>query len=511
MQNIEAEFNTYYSEQLDCSNLLPPFITQSIIIRECLSLSENKCVYVVSDAISNQKYILKQMSIQRLSQSEMERDMLSALNHPCIPKLYKWHVDDNYTYMVREYFDGMTLDAYVLGKGPVQENEAIGLAMQICDLLAYLHSQNPPVIHRDIKPENLILRPDGKIGLIDFDTSRRYDLHAEKDTIYLGTVQTAAPEQFGYRQTNHQTDIYALGILLIYLETGGYDRSNMDNMTSGLKRIAKKCTEFSPKDRYKTVSEIKKHLLGKRSAIPVKIVVSVVSIGIMVLLSSLAGVYNMEKQAAPANPASNEHGEKETEPVTFKNPGIEKAVRNALGKDAGQPLSKPELEHIVYLEIIGDLEKPIAYEELQHDYNGNRVAYKGEYLNRGTVNSLEDLALLPSLKELTLVYQQISELSGIEKLHLQKLIVSYNNISDLTPLKEMESLTFLRMNCNPIEDLSPLKNLSKLEFLQISATYVDDLSPVASLQSLTTLDVWGIKNIDLTPLKDLKNLKEIYQ
>lgn len=282
-------------------------------------------------------------------------------------------------------------------------------------------------------------------------------------------------------------------------------------MTSGLKRIAKKCTEFSPKDRYKTVSEVKKHLLGKRSTLPVKIMVSVVSISIMVLLSSLAGVYNMEKQAAPAKPASNESGEKETEPVTFKNPGIEKAVRNALGKDAGQPLSKPELEHIVYLEIIGDLEKPIAYEELQHDYNGNRIAYKGEYINRGTVTSLEDLALLPSLKELTLVYQQISGLSGIEKLHLQKLIVSYNNISDLTPLKDMDSLTFLRMNCNPIEDLSPLKNLSKLEFLQISATYVDDLSPVASLQSLTTLDVWGIKNIDLTPLKDLKNLKEIYQ
>lgn len=103
MQNIEAEFNTYYSEQLDCSNLLPPFITQSFIIRECLSFSEDKCVYVVSDAISNQKYILKQISIQRLSQSEMERDMLSALDHPCIPKLYKWHVDDNYTYIIREY------------------------------------------------------------------------------------------------------------------------------------------------------------------------------------------------------------------------------------------------------------------------------------------------------------------------------------------------------------------------------------------------------------------------
>ena len=103
------------------------------------------------------------------------------------------------------------------------------------------------------------------------------------------------------------------------------------------------------------------------------------------------------------------------------------------------------MSQVYYLEIIGDLQEYIVYEDLQHNYAESILAYNGEYLRRGTVDSLEDLSLLPNLSELTLVYQQISDLSGIEKLHLQKLSVAYNHISDLTPLKDMESLTFLRI------------------------------------------------------------------
>ncbi len=591
MQNIEKELNTYSSDQPNDKDLLPPFITKFFTIRTRLVFSETKCVYIVSDIIFNKKYILKQVSGQHLSRSEKEWELLSSLNHPSIPKVYKRYSDDSYTYMIREYFDGMTLDAYVLENGVVQEDEAVALAIQICDLLTYLHSQNPPIIYRDIKPQNLVLRPGGKIGLIDFETSGQYDLQAGSDAIYVEALQTAAPEQSEYQQT----EIYALGMLLIYLETGSYDRINACHMTPRLKKIAEKCMEFSPKDRYKNVEEVKKYLLDKRKFVfsrKLTVGLSALLIGSTIVFGVLSALdparqaeSPKDEEITPAELANNEtttlikptkHEEaaqvestkdegipqvesakdegipqaestkdatatqaeptkreetaqaeqgndattipveptnrKETENVTFKNPGIEKAVRSVLGKTADEPLGKSELDRVTSIEIIGDLQTPVAYGDLQHDYYGNRLAYNGKDLKRGPVDSLEDLALLPCLSELTLVYQQITDLSGIEKLHyLYFVSLAYNNISDLTPLKDMESITFLRINCNPIKDLSPLKNLTKLTYLQIPGTKVDDLSPLSSMQFLTTLDIFQMKDLDLSPLKDLKNLNDIIQ
>lgn len=519
MQNIEEEFNSYYLDNLNKDELLPSFITEYFNIEACLSSSETKCVYVISDIIFSRKYILKQVSRQHFSQSEVEREMLSAFDHPSIPKVYKWYSDDNYTYMLREYFDGMTLGAYVHGNGPVRDDEAVDLAIQVCDLLAYLHSQNPPVIHRDIKPQNLILRTDGKIGLIDFDTSRQYNLQAGNDTVYMGTLQTAAPEQFGYKQTDHQTDIYSLGILIIYLKTGSYDRADTCHMTPRLRKVAEKCTEFSPKDRYKNVDEVKRHLFGKRSTLfrgKVMAGLCALFVGSIILSGTLTAVH-MAKQARIPNygetgniPGKDTTAEK-AESISFKNPGIERAVRSILGKTAGESLSKLELGQITTLEIMGDIQIPVIYDELQHNFYENRLSYKGEDLKRGPVDSLEDLALLPFLTDLTLIYQQISDLSGIEKLNLLKLNLSYNNISDLTPLKDMESLAFLRVNCNPIKDLSPLRGLTKLSTLEMSSTYVKDLTPISSCQSLMILGIFGLKDLDLSPIKELKNLKEVYQ
>ncbi len=597
MQNIEKEFNTYYLEQLNQNNPLPSFITEFFTIRACLSFSDTKCIYIISDIIFDQKYILKQVSKQHLSQSEKEWDMLSSLKHPSIPKAYKWYSDDQYTYMIREYFDGMAMDAYVLGNGTVQEDDAVELAVKLCDLLTYLHSRTPPVIHRDIKPQNLILRPDGGIGLIDFETSRHFDLQAGNDTVYMGTLQTAAPEQFGYRQTNQQTDIYALGILLLYLETGSYDRADTCHMTPRLKKIAERCTEFSPKDRYKSVEEVKMHLLGKRNSVFSKKMVvglSALFVGSTIVFSlstaipparqdesknyaeialndstkdeegketipikdeetkqteatdpeetvKQAEVTNPEetaKQTGATNPeetvkqtgAANPEGtvkqteptkyeeiktlksakQEDTETVSFKNPGIEKAVRMAINKTAGEPLLKSEVEKIIYLELNGNLSEYVWYNDFSHDFYMNRLAYKGEFLERGPIDSLEELAKLPYLIDLILMNQQISDLSGIEKLtHLQQLNLCYNYVSDLTPLKDLKKLTMLRINSNPIKDLSPLKDLSKLDSLEISATNVTDLSPLSSLKSLTTLGLWGMKNMDLSPLKDMENLKNI--
>jgi len=520
LQPVEKDFATYYMDQLHSNEMLPSFILDFFEVKACLSFSDTKCVYVVSEILSNKQYILKQVSITHLAQSKMEWELLYSLSHWAIPKAYKWHMDDRYTYMIREYFEGMTLEALVLGKGPVQRSDVLTVANQLCDLLEYLHSQSPPIIHRDIKPQNLIMRPDGKIGVIDFDISRRYDFEASKDTVYMGTLQTAAPEQFGYQQTSQQTDIYAFGILLIYLMTGSFDKSKTCELPLKLKKIADKCTEFSPKDRYRNVQEIKRQMTSKKITPFFKgyfAVVSVIIVAAITLFSTQAMFYK-PKTAIPSNAYAKEEEflkaiqiEQAIEEITFKNNRIEQAVRKELGKTNNEHLSKEELSQVYYLEIIGDLQEYIVYEDLQHNYAESILAYNGEYLRRGTVDSLEDLSLLPNLSELTLVYQQISDLWGIEKLHLQKLSVAYNHISDLTPLKDMESLTFLRINCNLFEDLTPLEDLSKLEYLQICGTNVKDISPLASLNSLKTLDLFGMKNIDLSPLGHFEDSVDIIQ
>ncbi len=82
--------------------------------------------------------------------------------------------------------------------------------VELCRLLDQLHRMEPPVIHRDIKPENILLSPEGKPCLIDFDIARSYKAGQDSDTTFMGTRRTAAPEQYGYAQTDGRTDLYAL-------------------------------------------------------------------------------------------------------------------------------------------------------------------------------------------------------------------------------------------------------------------------------------------------------------
>ena len=92
--------------------------------------------------------------------------------------------------------------------------------MQVADVLAYLHSQEPPIIFRDLKPANIMLQPNGNVRLIDFGIARRFTPGASKDTMLLGSVGYSPPEQFGRHQTDIRSDIYAFGATLHHLLTG---------------------------------------------------------------------------------------------------------------------------------------------------------------------------------------------------------------------------------------------------------------------------------------------------
>lgn len=151
-----------------------------------------------------------------------EAATLAHLNHPNLPDVYDYFEREDSFYLVMEYVEGETL-AQRLDDAPegLPQEEVIPWALQLCDVLHYLHSQDPPVIFRDLKPANIMLMEDERIKLIDFGIVRLFDPTKGTDTLKMGTAGYAPPEQYaGQGQTTPRSDIYALGVTLHELLTG---------------------------------------------------------------------------------------------------------------------------------------------------------------------------------------------------------------------------------------------------------------------------------------------------
>ncbi|MFZ5987691.1 MAG: serine/threonine-protein kinase [Bacillota bacterium] len=198
-----------------------------------------------------------------------EPNILKKLNHPSLPRIFDIIEDENSIYIIIDYMEGTSLEAILKEKGRIEEKTVIDWGKQICEILAYLHNQTPnPIIYRDMKPSNLILTKNSEIKLIDFGISREYKRNSSTDTTYIGTRGFAAPEQYGFTQTDARTDIYSLGVTLYYLLTSRSlssppfeiipVRKINRRFSKGIEFIINKCTEQNPDKRYKSV----KHLLA---------------------------------------------------------------------------------------------------------------------------------------------------------------------------------------------------------------------------------------------------------
>ncbi len=192
---------------------------------------------------------------------------MMELNHPAIPKIYDIAEDESYTYVVREYIQGDALDETIRKHGAQPVNQVVDWAKQVCEILRYLHSLNPPHIYRDMKPANILLQPDGKIRLIDFHAMRLYDEKKDYDTTPLGTRGFAAPEQYGGAgQTDCRTDIFGLGMTMHNLLTGVNPidppyitqpiRKINPKLPVQLEKIIQKCIEPDRAKRYQNVDSL---------------------------------------------------------------------------------------------------------------------------------------------------------------------------------------------------------------------------------------------------------------
>ncbi len=159
-----------------------------------------------------------QMREISISLFEREANILATLDHPAIPTVYDYFTEGDRSYLVMEFIRGKDFDALLAEqKKNIQENKVLDWALQICEVLSYLHSQKPqPVVFRDMKPSNIILDPNGRIHLIDFGIAKVFENDYKGTTI--GTEGYSPPEQ--YRgEAGPPGDVYALGATLHHMLT----------------------------------------------------------------------------------------------------------------------------------------------------------------------------------------------------------------------------------------------------------------------------------------------------
>ena len=227
------------------------------IMMECFADRDGITTFLVQD-VKGGRYIAK--CFDRTLYSQVDNfALLRGLAHEGLPKYIAAYENEHMTVMLREYVEGQPLDRYAM-ENELSEREIVRICVQLCDILAFLHHRDEPIIHRDIKPQNVIVRPDGSIALIDFDIARVYRRDSETDTTFFGTVGYAPPEQYGFSQTDVRADIYSLGVLLRWLLTGSVRDNKNIRVYRPLAKIIARCTAFSPKERFSDVSQVKKAL-----------------------------------------------------------------------------------------------------------------------------------------------------------------------------------------------------------------------------------------------------------
>ena len=214
-------------------------------------LKEGKKAWLVRHVENGNLFVKKK--IKKYNKELIFR--LKELDIHDLPKIYLCVEDEDELTVIEEYIHGDTLYDIQKRDGLFDCENAVKIIGSLCDILTKLHSLTPPVIHRDIKPTNVMVSNDGIVKLIDFDAAKENTKGEKNDTYLMGTREYAAPEQYGFRQSDARTDIYAIGVMLNVMLTGCVPKENL--YSGKVQKVIKKCTMMEPDERYKSVEELK--------------------------------------------------------------------------------------------------------------------------------------------------------------------------------------------------------------------------------------------------------------
>jgi outer membrane protein assembly factor BamB len=218
------------------------------------------------------------------SSFQREASILATLSHPCVPDVYDFFTEGSRSYLVLECIAGKDLEAMIEESSvPISVESALDWAIQLCDVLAYLHNHEPtPVVFRDLKPSNIMVDPRGRIRLIDFNIAKSFQGDEKGTTI--GTEGYSPPEQ--YRGLSSPAgDVYALGATLHHLLTLQDPRDEPpfsfrdrpisefnSEVPDSLTAIVDKCLLYEASERYQDTHSLRQALLslyGEPGQVPV--------------------------------------------------------------------------------------------------------------------------------------------------------------------------------------------------------------------------------------------------
>lgn len=485
MTKASEEFKSQYQ-----SKTYPAALLERYTVIECLSSSANGETLLVTRRGENQYLVAK---LVEHAEADNESALLGQLSHPALPELTETFTDGDTQVLIRSFVAGKTLDA-VIAERAMSEAEVVNIGAQLCDALAYLHTQTLPIIHRDVKPQNVILDADGKVTLIDFGIARTYKPQAAKDTVFSGTSDFAPPEQYGFSQTDARADIYSLGMLLKFLLTRGDPDAEIANHR--LNKIVKKCTAFAPSARYRSAEVVKRALLradGKRARRFAMVAIAVAA----VLIGLAVGRYALPYRAG-------------TPSIAFKEPSVERAVRLVLGKPTGA-LTAEDLSRVHGLHLIGHegYADTASFEQAWNLLGGVSAPQSG-------LHTLADLSLLPNLETLYIAFGDYSNLCGLLACAALNDLHLYNNeaLTDIAALTELPYLNFIELiGCDRIASIEPMTALPNLQALIIcgnsdmgfdpsSLTGLGDMEVVALTGSPRAYMYMGNKRVSRLSLAD---------
>jgi serine/threonine protein kinase len=444
---------------------------------------------------------------------EREALAMARLSHPNIVTVFDYgRTDEGRLFFVMEYVDGTNLSE-LIRSGTLDPAQALAIAGQLCDGLAYAHGEG--VVHRDIKPANILVDHRLRVKVADFGLVRLTTLHTEASTLtmtgaVMGTLDYMAPEQRKGMEVDHRADIYSLGVIIYEMfcrerpqgifippsKRSGCDR-RIDN-------IVHRALQQEPARRYGTTQEMKFDVEtirssdaggGKRQRLRAWSVWfgSAIAVAAFVALAIVA--YRSKVGSDSPTPMavgsiSRVDPQAMAERVVTE---LRKANPEFNPKDAWWRIEDGSVtEFGLDIVAISDL-TPIQA------LTGLKRLRLGRPNQKGKLKSLEALRGLP-LEWLECHYAEISDLTPLHGMPLRWFVCQGSQVDDLTPLRGCP-LQALGINETEVDTLEPLRGMP-LRFLNCGRTAVSDLEPLIETP-LIDLNVSGTQVRDLTPVRTL--------
>lgn len=518
---------------------LPEFLKGYQAVSCIYDRAEKSC-YLVADRETDEKYLLKIRGCKDgRNVLELEHQRICELAQ-AFPEEYKeslyWKENET-EYLLKFYIQGVDLEKYQEKNRVLSVQEILHIVIGICEETTKLHALVPPVLHRDIKPKNLIIDHRGKVHLIDFETSRNYEESKPKDTVLLGTEGSAAPEQYGYCQTDVRTDVYGIGKVLEFLYNENVGCQTGERMINRrIERIIQKAIAFDPAHRYQSASELQcalekvmNRVDGRYLTRKLWLIGAVeAAAAVFLIFTALymadgfhkkpedAGLKKDEAQAVSEQlktgspeeqPAAEESGGKLAEPETKEtnrilDSGIKEVMKTVLGKEK---ITEKDYDQITKLVVFGDqvygADASLAGLENKRRHRYDRSCIKGG------IEDISELSKMRNLKEVCLCDQNITDIRPLAGMAIEKLYLVGNQIEDFSVVETLEQLKELSIADNPV---SVLPDISKCRYLERVSLDENSYENLEFLENSTagTLCICNmyVKNDDFSALGRMPNL-----